>query len=108
MSTASEQAAAFLAAKTAGGEREGERQGATGEYARLRDLIEKDDLTDDESAEFSSLAEKRRAGTLEGRPRRTVYKRQSVAGERSDESNMPASKPKTASEQAAAFLRGGA
>ncbi|KJL25934.1 hypothetical protein RN51_00441 [Microbacterium oxydans] len=104
MSTASEQAAAFLAAKTADGEREGERQGATGEYARLRDLIEKDDLTDDESAEFSSLAEKRRAGTLEGRPRRTVYKRQSVAGERSED-GRPTTAP-TASDQAARFLQG--
>lgn len=104
MSTASEQAAAYLATKI-DGEREGERQGATGEYARLRDLIEQDDLTDDESAEFSSLAEKRRAGTLEGRPRRTVYKRQSIAGER-DESGMSATKPKSASEQAARLLQG--
>lgn len=104
MSTASEQAAAFLAAKTA--DRQGERQGATGDYARLRDLIEKDELSDDESEEFIELADKRRAGTLEGRPQRTTYKRPSVAGERADESTTPATKPKTASEQAANFLRG--
>lgn len=106
MSTASEQAAAFLASKTAGGEREGERQGATGEYERLRDLIEKDDLTDDESAEFDALAEKRRAGTLEGRAKRTVYKRRSIAGERTDESDRGKPEPKTASEAAGNFLRG--
>lgn len=104
MSTASEQAAAFLATKS--DERQGERQGATGDYARLRDLIEKDELTDDESDEFAALADKRRTGTLEGRPQRTTYKRPSVAGERSDESATPVTKPKTASEQAASFLRG--
>lgn len=106
MSTASEQAASFLTAATTSGQRVSERQGATGEYARLRDLIEKDDLTDDESAEFDTLAEKRRAGTLEGRPRREVFKRRSVAGEREAEREGRPSRPLSASEQAARMLQG--
>ncbi|MEV8265846.1 hypothetical protein AB0P00_17045 [Microbacterium sp. NPDC077057] len=106
MSTASEQAASFLSSKPAGDKRESERQGATGEYARLRDLIEKDDLNDDESAEFDALAEKRRAGTLEGRARRTVYKRQSIAGERDAEREGRSDRPLSASERAASFLQG--
>lgn len=106
MSTASEQAGAFLAGNTTGAERESAIRGETGDYARLRELIAKDDLNDDEVGEFETLAEKRRSGTLEGSPRRTVYKRQSVAGEREDESDRGRPKPKTASEQAANFLRG--
>lgn len=106
MSTASEQAGAFLAGNGTDAERAGERRGASGDYARLRDLIEKDELTDDETGEFESLAEKRRSGTLAGSPTRTVYKRKSIAGEREDESDRGRPKPKSASEAAAAILRG--
>lgn len=103
MSTASEKAAAFLTENT--DERPtGERRDASGEYARLRDLILQDELTDDESAEFAELAKKRRAGTLTGSPTRTVFKRPSTAGERSEVDVAP--KPPTASEQAAAYLQG--
>lgn len=104
MTTASEQAGAFL---TGGAhERTAERRAASGDYARLRDLIEKDELTDDESDEFESLADKRRSGTLAGSPTRKVVKRQSVAGEREDESDRAKPSPKSASEQAARFLQG--
>lgn len=106
MSTASEEAAAFLAGSTSG-ERPLETRGATGEYARLRELVLADgDHTEDEAAEYDELIAKRRAGTLTGNPPRTIRKRPSVAGDRGDE--YAAKAPKTASEIAAAQLRGGA
>lgn len=107
MSTASEQAAAFLTG-AASGDRPGETRGATGDYARLRELlIEKDELTDDEAAELVELSDKRRSGALTGRPKTVVYKRQSVAGEsdRDGDRGAPPS-ARTASEKAANFLRG--
>ena len=106
MSTASEQAAAFLAGTK--DEAPGVERPATGEFARLRELLGKDgDFTDDEADEFADLAAKRRAGTLEGAPKRTVRKRDSVAGERDRDGKgrERESKPETASEKAAAFLR---
>lgn len=104
MSKASKDAAAFLTEAASGDEREGQRRGATGDYARLADLLGKDDLSAEESDEFDALAAKRRAGTLEGNPRRTVFKRKSVAGERGED--HPAKTPKTASDIAAAQLLG--
>lgn len=107
MSTASEQAAAFLAG-TPKDEAPGDERPATGGFARLRELLGKDgDFTDDEADEFADLAAKRRAGTLDGAPKRTVRKRESVAGERDrdGEGRERGPKPATASESAAAFLR---
>lgn len=102
MSKASEEAGAFLTGGTPRGERPSATRGATGDYARLADLLTKDDLSDAETDEFNALAEKRRAGTLDGTPRRTVLKRQSVGGER--ELDLPDKAPKTASDIAAAQL----
>lgn len=106
MSTASEQAAAFLAG-TPKDEAPGVERPATGGFARLRELLGKDgDFTDDEADEFADLAAKRRAGTLDGAPKRTVRKRDSVAGERDrDGKGRERTKQPTASETAAAFLR---
>lgn len=109
MTTASEQAAAHLTANTAKQERTGETRGETGDYARLRELMGSDnDFTDDEATEFADLAEKWRAGTLEGRPKRMIYKRKSIAGERNEDSagRSPSSSPTAASESAAAHLLG--
>lgn len=105
MTSASEQAAAFLTGANTADERPLETRGATGEYARLRELVAKDDLSDAETEEFHTLAEKRRAGTLEGSPARSVRKRPSVAGEREDGVST-SSTPKTASAAAAAQLLG--
>jgi len=107
MSTASEKAAAFLAG-TPKDEAPGVERPATGGFARLRELLGKDgDFTDDEADEFADLAAKRRAGTLDGAPKRTVRKRESVAGDsdRDGAAYADRSKPATASEKAAAFLR---
>jgi len=107
MSTASEQAAAFLAG-TPKDEAPGVERPATGEFARLRELLgQEDEWTDDEADEFADLVAKRRAGTLEGAPKRTVRKRDSVAGDgdRDGAAYADRSKPATASEKAAAFLR---
>ncbi|HCU77956.1 MAG TPA: hypothetical protein DGU37_05530 [Microbacterium sp.] len=105
MSTASEQAAAFLAGTK--DEAPGVERPATGEFARLRELLgQEDEWTDDEADEFADLAAKRRAGTLDGAPKRTVRKRASVAGERDrDGRGREREIPATASEKAAAFLR---
>lgn len=106
MSTASEQAAAFLAGTK--DEAPGVERPATGGFARLRELLgQEDEWTDDEADEFADLASKRRAGTLEGAPKRTVRKRDSVAGERDrdGEGREHGPKPATASEAAGAFLR---
>lgn len=103
--SASDDAAAFLAESTKRNERAAETRGETGDYARLRELIAADgDLSDAEAEEFADLAGKWRSGSLEGSPTRTVRKRQSIAGERNDVVHEP--KPKSASEQAASFLRG--
>ncbi|QYF98273.1 hypothetical protein [Microbacterium sp. PAMC21962] len=99
---ASEAAAAHMLA-TPGTDRPETRE-ATGDYARLREyVLDRDDLTADEEADFADLVAKRRAGTLEGAPARVVRKRQSVAGERQhDDDSSGSSKPeKTASELAA-------
>lgn len=106
MSTASEQAGAYLAGNTRRTERTAKVHGETGDYKRLRELIGKDDLTADENAEFDALAEKRRTGTLEGSPRRQVYERQSVGGERDGDGTGRAERGPTASEQAARMLQG--
>lgn len=103
MTNASEQAAAFLNGG-APRERQGEARAATDDYARLRDLIAKDDLTDAENEEFETLAEKRRSGTLQGSPARTVFKRKSVSGERGEDDSSK--RPSTASDIAAAQLLG--
>lgn len=106
MSTASEQAATFLAKKQR--ERATTRRAASGDYARLSALLAKDELTDDESAEFDELAQKRRSGTLAGSPTRTTYKRESTAGasDRDGGSGARPDTPLTASEQAARILQG--
>ena len=105
MTTASEQAAAILAGTK--DETPGVERPATGEFARLRELFFKDgDFTDDEADEFADLAAKRRAGTLEGAPKRTVRKRESVAGERDrDGKGREREIPESASARAAAILR---
>lgn len=106
MSTASEQAAAFLAGTK--DETPGVERPATGGFARLRELLgQESEWTDDEADEFADLAAKRRAGTLDGAPKRTVRKRDSVAGDgdRDGAAYADRSKPATASEKAAAFLR---
>lgn len=97
--TASEKAAAALLARS-GSNPASEVRPATGERARLLELIERDEpLTDDESEEFAELAKKSRAGTLSGSPERTVRKRPSVAGDRVGRESV--SSPATASETAA-------
>ncbi len=105
MSTASEQAAAFLAGTK--DEAPGVERPATGEFARLRELLgQEDEWTDDEADEFADLVAKRRAGTLEGAPKRTVRKRDSVAGERDrDGKGREREMPESASARAAAILR---
>lgn len=107
MSTASEQAAAFLAGTK--DETPGVERPATGGFARLRELLgQESEWTDDEADEFADLAAKRRAGTLDGAPKRTVRKRESVTGgerDRDGEGRERGPKPATASESAAAFLR---
>lgn len=99
---ASEAAAARVVGKT--GDDRPEAREATGDYARLREyVLDRDDLTPDEEADFADLVAKRRAGTLEGSPSRVVRKRQSIAGERQhDDDSSASSKPaKSASELAA-------
>lgn len=104
MSKASEEAGAFLTGGTPRGDRPAATRGATGDYARLADLLSKDDLSDAENDEFNTLAEKRRTGKLDGSPRRVVFKRESVGGERGED--HPGKAPKTASDVAAAQLLG--
>lgn len=108
MSTASEKAAAFLATGAKSDGAPGVERPATGEYARLRELlIDRDTLDDDEAEELADLAGKWRAGTIEGRPKRTVRKRESVAGDGDrDGKGRERTTPQTASEAAAARLRG--
>lgn len=111
MTTASEAAAARLLGNATGNDHPMNTRPATGERARLAELIDRDDdLNDDESAEFDELASKWRAGKLAGSPERVVRQRRSVAGEREDESAASGrhrtDAPKTASEQAAASVKG--
>lgn len=81
--------------------------GATGEYARLRELVlDIDELDDDQLEELERLSEKKRAGTLGGHAERVVRDRRSTAGEREDESPArSSSSAKTASELAAESVR---
>lgn len=108
VSTASEQAAAQMVGGAADRERVGAIQGETGDYARFRALMRRDDFTDDETTEFADLAGKWRAGTLEGRAKRTVYKRESVAGDNDrngvDSGHTAPPSPTAASEAAAAQI----
>lgn len=105
--SASEKAAAFLMGNTTNDERPGTQRAATGDYARLRELVlSDDDFSDDEQAEYDELITKRRAGTLAGSPARTTFKRQSVGGERPGDNEGDGRAPKTASEIAGAFLTG--
>jgi hypothetical protein len=107
MTTASEKAAAFLMGNSTGDERPGTQRPATGEYARLRELVlSDDDLSDDDMEEMRELNAKYRAGTITGSPARTAYKRQSVAGEREGDNMGGGREPQTASERAAAHLLG--
>lgn len=102
---ASEQAAARILGSTTDDVRPSHTRPATGDYARLREyVLDRDDLTAEEEADFADLVAKRREGTLEGSPERVARKRQSTAGEREDESparGRSAHEPKSASELAA-------
>lgn len=104
--SASEKAAAHLLGN--GGEQsEGTRRGATGEYARLSELLLSDrKLTADEREEFQELAARHREGTLTGSPARVTRKRESVAGERPGDNEPTREPPITASDIAAAYLLG--
>ena len=108
MTTASEQAAAFLGhGSGTKDETPGVERPATGGFARLRELlVDRDTLDDDEADELADLAGKWRAGELEGRPKRTVRKRESVAGDGDrDGKGRERTTPETASDKAAAILR---
>lgn len=103
--TASDEAARFLNGRAPADP--GERRAATGERARLRDLLLRDRLDDDETAELEELSKKFRDGDLEGRPPRTVRRRQSVAGDGDrDGGGRGRATPPTASQRAAEQLRG--
>lgn len=109
MTTASEAAAARLNGGATDRERVGETRAETGDYARFRALMRRDDFTDDETTEFADLAGKWRAGTLEGRAKRTIYKRESVAGDNDrngDAASRSASASPTAASEAAAAQLG--
>lgn len=104
--SASEKAAAFLMGDTTNA-RVGTLRGATGDHARLRELVlDKGDLTEDEQAEFEELVAKRRAGTLSGSPARVTHKRESVGGEREGDNMGGGRQPRTASEAAGDHLLG--
>lgn len=107
MTTASEQAAAFLIEKTATPAAPATSAPAGDDYARLRELVALDDLDDDETEELAELSKKWRAGEIERAPKKAVRRRQSVAGEgdRDGSGKGRESAPQTASERAAAQLR---
>lgn len=102
---ASEAAAAQILGRTGDDRRPVETRPASGDYARLREyVLDRDELTEEEEADFADLVARKRAGTLEGSPARNVRKRQSTAGEsdRNGDAGRKTDPPKTASEIAAA------
>lgn len=107
MTTASEKAASFLLGGGAPDETPKPAPAAGDEMGRLRQLVELDEMTDDETEELEALSKKWRAGTIELAPKKAVRRRQSVAGDgdRDGHGNGRESAPQTASERAAAQLR---